>query len=254
MGSFAFSFPPQRFVDIAHTTRIKRYPDGSCTILCADRPIFREAGWEPVALSQRRSGVHEENNVARSMRRARANLCDIARSTKFHFFVTLTLNAVIIDRYDMASITKKLNTWLDNNVRRRGLAYILVPERHKDGAIHFHGFFNDALDVVPSGHHDCNGHEIYNLPRWTFGFTTAIRLYGDYSKAVGYVCKYIGKQTDKIGGRWYYSGGNLQHPEILLCDFDYNILFDMEGAYKFSVAEVGANFIQWEVDGNGQSE
>lgn len=28
---------------------------------------------------------------------------------------------------------------------------VLVPERHKDGAIHLHGFFNDALPLVDSG-------------------------------------------------------------------------------------------------------
>lgn len=252
MENFHFSFSPKRLVDIAHTTRIKRYPDGSCTILCADRPIFREAGWEPEARSQRVSA--SEDGTARSQRRARANLRDIARATKFDFFVTLTLNSEVIDRYDIGVVIKKLNTWLDNNVRRRGLAYVLVPERHKDGAIHFHGFFNDTLELVPSGHYDSGGHEIFNLPRWNFGFTTAIALYGDYSKAVGYVCKYIAKQPEKIGGRWYYSGGNLQHPEISLCDLDYSSMFGMEGAYNFSVAEIGANFIQLEVDGDVQSK
>ena len=65
--------------------------------------------------------------------------------------VTLTLDQTQVDRYDMAAITRKLNAWLSNQVQRRGLIYVLVPERHKDGAIHFHGFFNDVLDRVDSG-------------------------------------------------------------------------------------------------------
>lgn len=56
-----------------------------------------------------------------------------------------------VDRYDASAVTRKLNSWLDNQVRRKGLAYVLVAERHKDGAVHFHGFFNDALPVVDSG-------------------------------------------------------------------------------------------------------
>lgn len=32
-----------------------------------------------------------------------------------------------------------------------GLAYVLVPERHKDGAIHLHGFINESLPLSDSG-------------------------------------------------------------------------------------------------------
>ncbi|MFQ7854076.1 MAG: hypothetical protein ACLRIS_01925 [Flavonifractor plautii] len=56
-----------------------------------------------------------------------------------------------MNRYDVREVTRHLNHWLDNQVRRKGLAYVLVPERHKDGAIHFHGFFNDALEARDSG-------------------------------------------------------------------------------------------------------
>ena len=63
------------------------------------------------------------------------------------------------------------------------------------------------------------------------GFTTAIELYGAYEAAVAYVCKYISKGlgggdgsvdyvplSGKIGGRWYYSGGDLRGPEVSYCD------------------------------------
>ena len=158
----------------------------------------------------------------------------------FSYFVTLTLDPSKIDRYDFPTVSHKLKTWLDNNVRRRGLVYILVPELHKDGAIHFHGFFNDALPAVDSGtlcsvpgkKKPCRprsqnqreewlaagAHVVFNLPRWSLGFSTAIELYGEYSAAVGYVCKYIGKGSKKIGGRWYLSGGALQRPVIELSD------------------------------------
>lgn len=168
----------------------------------------------------------------------------MAKANSFTYFVTLTLNREVIDRHDMAAITKRLNTWLDNNVRRRGLAYVLVPERHKDGAIHFHGLFNDALPVVSSGHTDRGGHEVFNLPRWGFGFSTAIELYGEYDRAVAYVCKYIGKQSEKIGGRWYYSGGQLAHPEVVYFDMPIRDAVEMEGAYQFSVEGAKANFVQ----------
>lgn len=154
---------------------------------------------------------------ARAVRRARAQVRDLALCNPFTHFVTLTLDQSRVDRYDMIAITRKLNAWLSNQVQRRGLKYVLVPERHKDGAIHFHGFFNDVLDRVDSGTmippgggkprkprsraqraawEADGGRVVWNLPGWSLGFTTALELVGEYSQAVNYVCKYIGKQQD----------------------------------------------------------
>ena len=116
-------------------------------------------------------------------------------------------------------MVKKLGQWCSNQVKRKGLRYILVPERHQDGALHFHGFFSDSLEAVPSGHTDSAGRTIYNLPAWDLGFTAAIELYGLYTAAVAYVCKYIGKQGEKPAGRWYYSGGELKQPEVTYGEF-----------------------------------
>lgn len=207
--------------------------------MCCNRQLFREPGWE----AQRReprplpSGAEpdEADNLDRAMRRARSAVHDIAMSNDWAWFVTLTLDARQVDRYDMTAITRKMNNWLDNHVRRHGLAYVLVPERHKDGAVHFHGFFNDALRAVDSRHKDGHGHRVYNLPQWTLGFTTAIALYGNKQSAVGYVCKYVSKQREKIGGRWYYSGGALRKPEIQLTDANIE---DMEAAPEAGRFEV----------------
>ena len=246
---------------ICRTAKVKAYPDGSLEVLACDKPIFHPEGWEKAgkrsSRPRRSSEVQEEPqhqdrdpeqeraSLDRSMRRARAQVRDLALTNPFRWFVTLTLDQAKVDRYDMAAITRKLNTWLDNQVRRHGLAYVLVPERHKDGAIHFHGFFNDAVKAVFSGHRDREGHPVYNLPAWSLGFTTAIELYGDYHAAVGYVCKYIGKQGEKPGGRWYYSGGALQRPQVSFADLGPRDLEELEqegGVYRFDVPEAGLSF------------
>lgn len=242
----------------SHCARVKTYPDGSMDVLCCDRAIFRESGWEPDGWERKAHRIRDSSDPdgeesalpsERAMRRARAQVRELALANGFGLFVTLTLNGGMVDRYDMAAITRKLNVWLDNQVRRRGLAYVLVPERHQDGAIHFHGLFNDALEVVDSGHADKEGHTIYNLPRWTLGFTTAIRLYGDREQAIGYVTKYIGKQGEKPGGRWYYSGGALRRPEVTYCDMSIRDAMEQPGAYTFTVADAGATFCQFRIRG-----
>ena len=239
---------PKTLVEVGCNGRLKTYPDGTQELLVCDKPIFGLEGWEKVSdKSDTSTSSHRgssEEGVARSIRRARQQIRDYALCSEFTYFVTLTLDKKKINRYDIAEIVKRLRIWLDNRVRRKELRYILVPERHKDGAIHFHGFFNDALSVIDSGRLDQGGHKIYNLPSWDFGFTTAIKLYGDYHKAVSYVCKYVGKSAEKIGGRWYYSGGALRLPRVDFVEIEDDVWDDKNGS-RFDVPEAGLSFISF---------
>ena len=149
------------------------------------------------------------------------------------------------------------------------MKYILVPELHKDGALHYHGFFNDALPVVDSGTLDTGkgkpkkprteaqrrkllaegAHIVYNLPAWSLGFSTAIELYGDYRAAVGYVCKYITKAPRKVTGRWYYSGGELDRPDVDFLSVDFDKLCDTysDRAVPYVVEALGCRGIVFEL-------
>lgn len=246
-------------------TIVKRYPDGSAVITVSDRRIFRIPGFEAsgdarlagkavsgpadpeteYATLERRAIIGDggptpyermrmDANRARARRRAAAAVRDLAFANPFKYFVTLTFDKTKVDRWDDAEVMRVTKNWLDNMVRREGLAYVLVPERHKDGAIHFHGFFTDAVRAVESGHTDGAGHKVYNLPEWTLGFSTAIELYGTYGSAVGYVCKYVRKQDEKIGGRWFYSGGKLAKPAVSYPDVEWREAHEA-GGYEFSV-------------------
>ena len=236
--------------DVKTWGKVYLYPGGTIDILASDQPVFKPPGWEEdrparkcrvsipaenrLATAEPDPGEPEpdgpsEESMARAVRRARAKVRRMALANEFRWFVTLTLDEKRIDRYDSQIIVKRLCQWCSNQVKRRGLRYILVPERHKDGALHFHGFFSDALEAVPSGHKDKAGHMIYNFPGWTLGFTAGIELYGDYASAVGYVCKYIGKQGEKPAGRWYYSGGDLREPEVVYENLDWRELVEEYG-------------------------
>lgn len=249
--------------DVLSHCKIYTYPHGVQDFVAADRAIFKADGWEerkhkdddrdpPVSflraylslfmavwcgympiLDDAEEERREAQSVHKSMCRARSKLRRLALANDFRWFVTLTLDQRYVDRMDSAAVVRKLSTWCSNMVQRRGLRYILVPERHKRGGIHFHGFFSDCdLGAVLSGHKDKQGHDIYNLDRWDLGFTTAIELYGDYPSAVAYVCKYIGKDGEKIGGRWYYSGGGLVEPKTDYADISAR---DLEQMFENSV-------------------
>lgn len=214
----------QKEFDISHNAKVYTFADGSQEIVVSATPIFREPGWEAQKFvsgtSPRVAGVKADgNNAMRSAYRARSKMRRLVMSNKMDLFCTLTLDKEKVDRYDAAAIQKKLNIWCDNMVRRHNMLYVLVPELHKDGAFHFHGFLSGDIELVDSGHTDNAGRKIYNLPQWTLGFSTAMELYGDYGSAVGYCCKYIGKQSGvRPLGRWYFSGGKLVKPVPELFD------------------------------------
>lgn len=214
--------------------------------------------WEDSVGPDTNAAVCRAASLRRSIRRARKAVKDLARSNDWTYFVTLTLDPAKVNRYSFPEVWKHMRHWLGNCVRRKGLIYLLVLEHHKDGALHAHGFFNDALEAVDSGtmsipgrkapvrvrseaqraaFERMGGHAVYNLPDWGWGFSTAIRLYGERDAAINYVCKYIGKELsgadgveagtpEKIGGRWYYSGGALQRPTVEWFDVDVR---DWEG-------------------------
>lgn len=291
--------------EVLHNLRVQKWADGSATLTICDRAVFRSPGWEvdgpkvnrlpPLAvdlaedkmadaeragkfLSDGASPPDDVENVRRAVRRAKSKVSGLARANTFSYFVTLTLSPDKVDRYNDKEVLRRLDNWLHNASRRFGLAYVLVPERHKDGAVHFHGFVNDALRVedsgtiIPAGGGrprrprsaaerrrllDDGGHIVFNLPQWGVGFSTAIRLYGEYSSAVGYVCKYIGKELngvglpEKIGGRWYYSGGPLRRPVPVLTDADYTQFVDTFPGWDFTVKATGDRFHVVEVSPDG---
>lgn len=264
--------------DISNYAKVYTYPGGIVDIIASSRPDFHPAGWEaaedwsrpgrkPPAAQQGEAEPLAEGDkpqrhtdpaavAERSQRRARAKVRRLALSNEFSYFVTLTLDGSRIDRYSPETVIKLLNTWCNNHVKRDGLQYILVPEWHKDGAIHFHGFFNGALKMVDSGTMKVPGSKkprrprsaaqreawaaagaqvVYNIPQWSAGFTTAIPLYGDYRAAVAYVCKYIGKEADKPAGRWYYSGGGLAEPDVSYIDLTTAEAMELYGEMAYRV-------------------
>lgn len=247
---------PVSEASIYHNGSVKFYPDGGAVVFCASRNLIREAGFEEHAPAQRTEADDSEGepteaddsegsggDVSRSLRRARAAVSDLVRASGLDVFVTITCDPAKVDRMNDEEVFRKLHNWLDNNVRRHGLTYVLIPEYHKKGGLHFHGVFNRALPLVDSGTLKVQGSKsprkprsraqravwlaegaqvVYNLPAWPLGFSTAFLLAGEQSKVLAYVCKYIGKGTEKIGGRWYYSGGDLKRPQRSACDLNFD--------------------------------
>lgn len=165
---------------------------------------------------------NREENVRRSTRRALVNVFDLCVCNNFDLFSTLTFAPDKVDRESYDETYKAFKIWLSNRVQRKGLKYVAVPEYHKDGhAIHFHMLSNrDPVELVDSGH-KAHGQIVYNIPSWQQGFSTSQIITGENAvdACSKYIAKYLTKSNgNKVGGRYYLSGGDLIRPTYVYGD------------------------------------
>lgn len=235
-----------------------------------DKPVTRR-GYEP------RKATKQEL-LDSSRRRARRKIFDYCICNDFDLFVTLTLDGSLIDRGDYSAVIKKLTNFLGNRVKRRGLKYIGVPEYHKNGGIHFHFLTTSCgFRLVDSGTVSVEGkkkpikvstakrqripesewHTVYNVADWELGFSTAIFTYGSRGAVAQYMskelCKSVQKSLvdtgsiDKIGGRWYYHGGDLKKPVVMYDNVNYAEM----GQYSYDLHTDGGSFKVYKFNENG---
>ena len=93
------------------------------------------------------------NNVSR----ARSRIFELAACNDWEYFCTLTLSSEY-DRHDLNGWQKAFSQWL-RDYRKKGydVKYLLVPEQHKDGSWHMHGFFSGIGEAVPFTAEDIGG-------------------------------------------------------------------------------------------------
>ena len=217
---------------ISHNARIKAYPNGLLRYTLCSKPVFKDPGYEladnygqPLSDNAApKSSPKNMDNPSRgdSVKRSKEKVFDIAMMNDFNWFVTWTLSPKKINRYSPDEVSKKVKQFLNDMVKRYDLRYVLIPEHHKDGAIHMHGLMSGNMKLVDSGKHTLSGKTIYNMSQWKYGWSTVIPTYGETDHVARYITKYITKDFSKIFGNYYYAGGNITRtPIIHRADIDY---------------------------------
>ena len=181
-----------------------------------------------------------------SFKRAKDKIYDYILCNEWTYFFTGTINPQKMDSSKPKECLKPLKVWLQHMVQRYGIAYICIFEYHKKGNIHMHGLilenFAKPLKLVDSGTklyfgfkkpmrnktarryglNTDSGQMVYNLTTWRFGWSTAIKVYGDRQQLAHYVTKYITKDNKKIFGKYYWHSRNLDKPKILYSNVDFD--------------------------------
>lgn len=172
--------------------------------------------------------VDKATNLLSNMRRAKQKLYEYARCVKWEYFVTWTFQKEKVNRYDYNECSKLLRQWLNNQKKLNApdLFYLVVPEKHRDGAWHFHGLMSNigSIRLEDLRKKDTQGHKIYRLRGFKYGKKTEISRVEDTHKISNYVTKYITKDLciELLGRQKYFVSQNLPKPkeEFLLLSYE----------------------------------
>lgn len=161
-----------------------------------------------------------QDYLQKSIDRTHSKIRDYILCNDFKWFFTLTISPLNCDRSDDVAVQRLLKSYFDTLRRTQAIQYLLVPERHKTGELHFHGLVTEPPLLLPTGKKDTSGRPRYQSPlaSLTMGFNDFTEI--DNTEAVAqYVRKYITKSliTDKNKKR-YYCSRNLKTPDVQYID------------------------------------
>ena len=207
-------------------TKTKTYPDGSkkqyvyteLHISHAGENTEKISGFsvaDPEKLTLQELEEKREYERLKKTWQVKDKIKDYCLSNDFTFFWTLTFND---DRSNDEICFSKMQKWLKRMRAKYGkFNYIFIPERHKDGAIHFHGVTGGFKgEIVDSGvRHE--GHKVFNCADYEYGFTT-LSVIRDRKKCASYVTKYVTKDLMNTpvekGKKKYWSSRGLRLPVV----------------------------------------
>ena len=148
--------------------------------------------------------------LADNLTRARSRVQELALCNPWEWFVTFTLDKEKYNRHDLPKFNKDLGQFIRDRRKWQGInvKYLLIPEKHQDGAWHMHGFLLglpaehlrqfQATDRLPNKIRArlAEGKQVYTWDAYArrFGFAD-IEPIGNNEAAANYIIKYVTKDT-----------------------------------------------------------
>lgn len=166
-----------------------------------------------------------DGKMKESLSRSKRLIWEYARCNKWDYFVTLTLDQEKIDRKDLAGAVKSMGRmiWKMNLAvtgeewgRQKKVEYVIVPELHKDGSVHFHGLMRGfhKSDLRINEH----GYKEWKHWRENFGYCNLQEI-KDREKVCSYITKYVSKEmSETVKGKGlhvFYASHGLEKPYVI---------------------------------------
>lgn len=212
---------------------------------------LRTKGLEDITQRSPKGSVSSEksdNNISR----AKSKVFELALCNQWDIFLTFTLDPKKYDRNDLSKFQKDVSQFIRDYNKKHDLAvkYLLIPEEHKKGGWHMHGF----LMGLPMKHLRAfslqeklpiyireklqNGQDVYEWSayRKRFGFCDLEPVRDEFA-ASAYVTKYITKDLDRTvkesGAHLYYCSQGLKRSSVIFRGkANAGLTYDYENEYN----------------------
>ena len=180
-------------------------------------------------------GSVNDEKLDNNLSRARSMLYEYAYCNPWDYFVTLTIDPAKYDRHDLERLHKDMGQFIRDYNKKHGISlkYLLIPEQHKNGAWHEHGF----IYGLPLGHLTpytladqplplyilkmlSKGQAVYRWQAYEnkFGYCL-LEPVRNQEHAAKYVTKYITKDLSRcvteLNAHMYYCSKGLKRAEVL---------------------------------------
>lgn len=153
----------------------------------------RNSGFEEIKKRNTFVDVNSEEIKRQSLSRTKRNIRELALCNDFEYFATFTVNSEKCDRYVLNDVQDKLKKILHKIKRNnKDFAFLIITEKHKDGAFHFHGLIKGISDL----YFNENGYLSSKIFDNELGFNSFSKI-KDYAKCCNYITKYITKDCIK---------------------------------------------------------
>ena len=149
-----------------------------------------------------------------SLRRAKKKIRDYGLCNDFEYFVTLTVSCKNADRFSVDSCQSFLKKKLEYYKRvSKDFKYLLITEKHKNGALHFHGLMKGIREKdLYKNSNDFFSHQYFDKVGYN-----SFSLIKDYYKCINYITKYISKDAVYNSSHYLYiNSRGLQCPDEFL--------------------------------------
>lgn len=177
--------------------------------------------------------LRDDKNRQSAKHRAVESIMQMVKNQTWGHFATITFDPKKVDRHDFAACSAAVACYL-KSLRRYAkynklppLQYVVVAERHKNGAYHFHALIqNLPKERITRATHDGKelsdkaGRPIFNFD-YEMGHTTVVPVgatYEDQSKVGSYITKYITKDLiNAIKGKKAYWASHGMKRDNVIC-------------------------------------
>ncbi|MDE6664006.1 MAG: hypothetical protein K2K46_11800 [Lachnospiraceae bacterium] len=211
-----------------YNRRTTDYGNGKIEVAAYHSPRLRYvgSGRKPSGRKADTSDKAQEERTRRQVYAIRRRIKGYAFSNSFRWFVTLTFNPEKVDSSNYETAKNTLLKWCRRmRDRHKQFDYLIIPELHKSGAVHFHGLLGDIPAHFAEAANQKTGEpiirhnrQVYNLTEWEYGFSDCEEIESP-ERAASYITKYVTTAllTDKkmYNKKRYFNSQGLAKPVVV---------------------------------------